>query len=99
MQEEASTGDGPVDAVFKAVEKAVGFDVTLRDYQLKAVTSGKDALGEATIWIEHDGKVFCGRGLSTDVIEASVRGYVSAINKMLACCGYPQTAKKAGSDQ
>ena len=99
LTEEASTGDGPVDAVFKAVEKAVGFDVTLRDYQLKAVTSGKDALGEATIWIEHNGKVFCGRGLSTDVIEASVRGYVSAINKMLATCGYPQTAKTTGSDQ
>ena len=48
-----------------------------------------DALGEATIWIEHEGKVFSGRGLSTDVIEASVRGYVSAINGMLSVCGMP----------
>lgn len=87
--EAVSFGDGPVDAIFKAVEKATGIDIQLKDYQLKAVTSGVDALGEATIWIEHEGKVFCGRGLSTDVIEASVRGYISAINGMLAACGVP----------
>ena len=87
--EAVSFGDGPIDAVFKAVEKATGLKITLKDFQLKAVTSGMDALGEATIWIEHEGKVFSGRGLSTDVIEASVRGYVSAINGMLSVCGMP----------
>ena len=98
LTEEASTGDGPVDAVFKAVEKAVGFEVSLRDYQIKAVTSGEDALGEATVWIEQDDKLFCGRGLSTDVIEASVRAFVNAINKMLVSCGYPQDDKAARSE-
>ena len=86
----ASCGDGPVDAVFKAIENAVGFKVGLKDYQLKAVTAGEDALGEATVWVERGGRVFTGRGLSTDVVEASARAYVSAINKMVAACGRPE---------
>jgi len=94
--EQAACGDGPVDAAFKAIEKAVGFEVCLKDYQIKAVTSGEDALGEATVWLEHDGRVFSGRGLSTDVIEASAKGYVSAINKMLAAGGRPATEQVAG---
>lgn len=58
--------------------------INLKDYQLKAITSGHDALGEATVWIEKDGKIYSGRGLSTDVIEASVRAYIIAINKIVA---------------
>lgn len=96
--EQAACGDGPVDAAFKAIEKAVGFDVCLKDYQIKAVTSGEDALGEATVWLEQDGKVFSGRGLSTDVIEASAKAYVSAINKLLASCGRPETEQVAGGN-
>lgn len=94
--EAASCGDGPVDAAFKAVEKAVGFPIGLQDYQLKAVTAGEDALGEATVWIERDGRTFSGRGLSTDVIEASAKAYVNAINKMLAVCGFPAIEQAAG---
>ncbi|VBB06888.1 alpha-isopropylmalate and homocitrate synthases signature 2 [Lucifera butyrica] len=94
--EEASCGDGPVDATFKAIEKAVGFAVNLKDYQLKAVTAGQDALGEATVWVQQDGRTFSGRGLSTDVIEASAKAYVNAINKMLATCGYPADYQAAG---
>ena len=83
--EEASCGDGPVDAVFKAIKKAVNIgDINLKDYQLKAITSGHDALGEATVWIEKDCNIYSGRGLSTDVIEASVRAYIIAINKIVA---------------
>ncbi|MDR3588613.1 MAG: 2-isopropylmalate synthase [Negativicutes bacterium] len=94
--EQAACGDGPVDAAFKAIEKTVGFEVCLKDYQIKAVTSGQDALGEATVWVEQDGRVFSGRGLSTDVIEASARAYVSAINKMLASCGRPVSEQVVG---
>jgi len=94
--EAASCGDGPVDAAFKAIEQAVGFAVGLHDYQLKAVTAGEDALGEATAWIERDGRTFSGRGLSTDVIEASAKAYVNAINKMLAVCGFPAIEQTAG---
>ncbi|HMM20432.1 MAG TPA: 2-isopropylmalate synthase [Selenomonadales bacterium] len=96
--EEAACGDGPVDATFKAVEKAAGVAVALKDYQLKAVTSGQDALGEATVWIEQDGRTFSGRGLSTDVIEASAKAYLSAINKMLAHCGHPLSEKVSGGN-
>jgi 2-isopropylmalate synthase len=92
---QAAVGDGPVDAVFNAIDMAVGFAVTLKDYQLKAVTSGQDALGEATAWVECDSQVFVGRGLSTDVVEASARAYLNAINKMLAACGRPAETKKA----
>ncbi|MDF2568414.1 MAG: leuA 5 [Sporomusa sp.] len=94
--EAASCGDGPVDAAFKAIEQAVGFPIGLHDYQLKAVTAGEDALGEATVWIERDGRKFNGRGLSTDVIEASAKAYVNAINKMLAVCGFPVIEQAAG---
>jgi len=96
LTEQASCGDGPVDAVFKAIEKAVGFSVCLKDYQLKAVTSGEDALGEATVWLERGERIFIGRGLSTDVIEASARAYMSAINKMIAACGYPEDKQVTG---
>jgi len=96
--EEACCGDGPVDAVFKAIEAAVGFPVNLKDYQLKAVTAGQDALGEATTWIECDGKVFSGRGLSTDIIEASARAYINTINKMMAVCDYPVQKKVVGGN-
>lgn len=79
----AECGDGPVDAVFKAIEKAVGQEVELEDYFLKSVTGGKDALGEVTVKISKNGKVFLGHGLSIDVIEASARAFVNAINRMM----------------
>lgn len=94
--EEACCGDGPVDATFKAIEKAVGYSICLKDYQIKAVTSGEDALGEATVRVEQEGKIFSGRGLSTDIIEASAKAYLNAINKMLAVCGHPHTDQVAG---
>ena len=90
---QAAVGDGPVDAVFNAIDAAVGFAVNLKDYQLKAVTSGQDALGEATAWVECENQVFVGRGLSTDVVEASARAYLNAINKMVAACGRPAETK------
>jgi len=96
--EQAACGDGPVDAAFKAIEKAVGFQVCLKDYQIKAVTSGEDALGEATVWLEQDGRTISGRALSTDIIEASARAYVNDINQMLDACGHPAGEKAAGGN-
>ncbi len=84
IQEEAACGDGPVDAAFRAVDKITGVqDVTLSEYVLSAITGGKDALGEVTVRVEYGGKTFIGRGLSTDVIEASVKAYLNAVNKVL----------------
>ena len=81
---EASTGDGPINAAFKAVERTVGFELELQDYSLKGVTEGKDALGEATVRVLKDDRIYVGRGVSTDVIEASVKAYVNAINRVVS---------------
>lgn len=77
----AATGDGPVDAACRAVDKITDLYGKMLDYKLSAVGGGKDALGEVVSRIQIDGKVYNGRGLSTDIIEASVQSYVNAINK------------------
>ena len=81
---EAATGDGPVNAAFKAVERTVGFELELQDYSLKGVTEGTDALGEATVRVIKDDRIYVGRGVSTDVIEASVKAYINAINRVVS---------------
>ncbi len=77
-----ATGDGPVDACFKTIDKAIGLKGRLVDYKVNAVTSGKDALGEASVKIAFKDVWVVGRGSSTDVIEASVLAYVNAINRL-----------------
>lgn len=81
---EAATGDGPVNAAFKAVERTVGFELILQDYNLRGVTEGTDALGEATVRVSKDNRIYVGRGVSTDVIEASVKAYINAINRVVS---------------
>lgn len=77
-----SIGDGPVDACFKAIDKITGIKVKLQDYRLEAVTSGKDALGEVNLKLHTKEKTASGRGSSTDIVEASVRAYLTALNKI-----------------
>jgi 2-isopropylmalate synthase len=81
--EGASSGDGPVDAACKAIDKLVGIKAELADYSLRAVTKGKDALGEVVVKVRSKGRIFLGRGVSTDVIEASAKAYLHAINKLV----------------
>lgn len=82
--EKVSRGEGPIDASFKAIEKIVGIDFKLEDYQIQSVTEGEDALGDALVKISDvNGTIFAGRGLSTDIIEASIRAYINAVNKMI----------------
>ncbi|CEP69312.1 2-isopropylmalate synthase, bacterial-type [Moorella glycerini] len=83
LKEEAACGEGPVDAAFKAIDKITRIPVCLKSYTLNAVTGGKDAVGEVTVKVEYAGRVFIGRGISTDVLEASARAYVNAINKVV----------------
>jgi len=78
-----ASGDGPVDACYKAIERITGIKGELEDYAIKSVTRGKDALGEVTLKLRYKGKVFSGRGATTDVIEASAKAYVNAINKVV----------------
>ena len=77
-------GDGPVDAAYEAIRQATGLSPELENYSIRAVTSGKEALGEATVRIRDNGRTFLGRGVSTDIIEASAKAYVDAINRMVA---------------
>jgi len=87
IQEEAACGDGPVDAALRAIDKITGYqDITLSEYTINAVTGGKDgkdALGEVAARVEYGGRPFIGRGLSTDIVEASVKAYLNAVNKVI----------------
>ena len=81
--EATSSGDGPVDACYKAIDKITGLTGKLLDYQIRSVTSGKDALGEVSVKILSKGNIVSGRGASTDIIEASVKAYLNAANKLV----------------
>lgn len=83
LYEDASLGRGPIDAVFKVIDKVTGMKVELHNYALNAVTGGKDAIGEVTIKIEYQDKMYVGRGLSMDIIEASAKAYINALNKLI----------------
>ncbi len=77
-----SSGDGPVDACFKAIDKIINLKVKLEDFRLEAVTSGKDALGHVSLKLKVKGAAAAGHGSSTDIIEAAIRAYIEAINKL-----------------
>jgi 2-isopropylmalate synthase len=79
--QDSGTGDGPIDAVLAAIEAITGVKGRLQDYALRSATSGKDAIGEVSMKIDFDGTVVSGKGASTDVIEASARAYLSALNR------------------
>lgn len=80
----AGCGDGPVDAVFKAVNNALGVTCELADFQLKAVTAGEDAQGEATVRLRAAGAQCTGRGISTDIVEAAAKAYIAAVNRLIS---------------
>lgn len=82
MVQEASCGDGPIDAIYKAIDRITQIPVKLDEYSIKAVTSGEDALGEVIVRVRENGNAYVGRGLSTDIIEASTLAYIHAINKI-----------------
>jgi 2-isopropylmalate synthase len=74
------TGDGPVDAIFRAINAATGVDARLREFRVDAVTGGQDALGETSVVLEAGGVVGAGQGVSTDILEAGARAYVRALS-------------------
>jgi 2-isopropylmalate synthase len=84
IHREASLGDGPVDAVFKAIEHITGVEVVLKDYRVRSVTVGEDAQGEAHIEAHHDGRNITGRAVSTDIIEASALAFIQVINRIVS---------------
>ncbi len=84
LRQAAAWGDGPVDAAYEAIREATGLSPKLENYSIRALTGGKEALGEATVKITENGRNFVGRGISTDIIEASAKAYVDAMNRMAA---------------
>lgn len=81
LEAEAS-GDGPVDACYKAIEKIIRHTYRLLDYSIRSVTRGEDALGEVNLRLDMDGKEISGRSSSTDIVEASIKAYIQALNKI-----------------
>ncbi|MCL5965617.1 MAG: 2-isopropylmalate synthase, partial [Deltaproteobacteria bacterium] len=94
--EEASTGNGPIDAAYKCIERIVGRRFTLLNFGLNAITSGEDAVGEATVRIRTNGTIFSGAASSTDIIEAAVKAYLAAINRWMAAEEMERAAKGKG---
>lgn len=84
-RDEAACGDGPVDAIYRAIDKITGFPCTLISYAIDALTAGKDALGEVTVRVRSNStaRVYTGRGVSPDILEASAKAYINAINRII----------------
>lgn len=82
--QESSWGDGPVDACYKAIDKITGIQCLLEEYSIKSVSGGKDALGEVNVKLKISDKLITGRGSSTDIIEASAKAYINALNRYLS---------------
>ena len=76
-------GDGPVDAAFGAIEQGIGYHYELDDFQINTVTEGKESLGSALIKLRHNGKIYSGNGISTDIVGACIRAYINALNKIV----------------
>ena len=78
-----AVGDGPIDASFLAIEQIVGQHYELDDFQIQSVTEGREAMGETVIRLRANGKLYSGRGISTDIISSAIRAYINAVNKIV----------------
>ena len=76
-------GDGPIDAAFRAIDQIIGHHYELDDFQIQAVTEGKEAVGKAVIKLRAAGRLYSGSGISTDILGASLRAYLNAVNKII----------------
>ena len=81
--EGVSIGDGPIDAAFLAIEQITGQHYELDDFQIQAVTEGREAMGQTVVKLRSSGKVYSGRGISTDIVGASIQAYINALNKIV----------------
>ena len=81
--ESVSVGDGPIDASFLAIEQITGHHYELDDFQIQSITEGREAMGETIVKLRSGGKLYSGRGISTDVIGSSIMAYINALNKIV----------------
>jgi 2-isopropylmalate synthase len=94
--EQRMTAEGPVDAVVKAIDAATGTSVQVRKFEVHSVSVGEDALGEALLTVEHNGRSYRGTGVSTNIIEAAARSYLEVVNRIDAT---RVTAERTGGDK
>ncbi len=80
--ERTVTGDGPVDAAFKAIEAATGITVALRKFEVRGVTEGEDAQGEAVVYVEYNQRSYRGSSVSTNIVESSTKAFLEVINRI-----------------
>ena len=78
-----ASGDGPIDSAFRAIEQCIGHHYELDDFQVQSVTEGKEALGSVLVRLRNNGKLYSGNGTSTDIVAASIRAYINALNKIV----------------
>ena len=78
-----SIGDGPIDAAFLAIEQITGHHYELDDFQIQSVTEGREAMGQTVVKLRDRSKVHSGRGISTDIVGASIHAYINALNKIV----------------
>ncbi|MBQ2863551.1 MAG: hypothetical protein IJE84_05175 [Clostridia bacterium] len=78
-----SMGDGPIDSAFRAIEQCIGHHYELDDFRLQSVTEGKGALGQAIVRLRNNGRLYSGSGISADIVAASIRAYINALNKIV----------------
>jgi len=82
IHESVCVGDGPIDAAFQAIEKIIGKHYELDDFQIQSVTEGREAMGETIVRLRSDGKIYSGRGISTDIVGSSIWAYINTVNKI-----------------
>lgn len=75
-------GDGPIDAAFLAIEQIIGGHYELDDFQISTITQNRESMGDALVRLRHNGRIYAGKGISTDIIGASIRAYLNALNKI-----------------
>jgi 2-isopropylmalate synthase len=80
--ERSAQGDGPVDAAFKAIEAATGVNVMLRKFEVRGVSEGEDAQGEAVIYVEYNQRSYRGSSVSTNIVESSTKAFLEVINRI-----------------
>ena len=77
-----ATGDGPVDAALKAIERATGVQVVLRKFEVRSVSAGEDAQGEALVYVEYNQRTYRGSSVSTNIVESATQAFLEVINRI-----------------
>ncbi len=95
--EVSATGDGPVDAALKAIERATGVDVVLRKFEVRSVSAGEDAQGEALVYVEYNRRTYRGSSVSTNIVESATQAFLEVINRIELAQGARTREERTGS--